>query len=211
MMAAADRITIEITGRGGHGAHAYQPVDVMLVAAHIITAAQSIVSRNVPPLETAIITVGAFLSGEAANGSRTVSTAPCPGVEDALTVRFNASMSLPICTARRSGGVACWPETPALLAGQAGIRDVAAYANDVCVVGATGQLRCGETELSDVPGVPDAVAVVASDDNFFALRRGGQPFVRVERMAGAAFAQDQHGQVVAQHAGHQAIDRLHRR
>jgi hypothetical protein len=96
------------------------------------------------------------------------------GVEDALTVRFNASMSLPICTAQRSGGVTCWPETPALLAGQAGIRDVAAYANDVCVVGATGQLRCGETELSDVPGVPDAVAVVASDDSFFALRRGGQ-------------------------------------
>ena len=47
MMAAADRITIEITGRGGHGAHAYQTVDVVLVAAHIITAAQSIVSRNV--------------------------------------------------------------------------------------------------------------------------------------------------------------------
>jgi hippurate hydrolase len=49
MMAAADRITIEITGRGGHGAHAYQTVDVVLVAAHIITAVQSIVSRNVRP------------------------------------------------------------------------------------------------------------------------------------------------------------------
>src|SRR3989344_4655140 len=38
MMAAADRFTIEITGRGGHGAHAYQTVDVLVVAAHIITA-----------------------------------------------------------------------------------------------------------------------------------------------------------------------------
>ena len=52
MMAAADRITIEITGRGGHGAHAYQAVDVVLVAAHIITAAQSIVARNVRPLHS---------------------------------------------------------------------------------------------------------------------------------------------------------------
>ncbi|MBU4322276.1 MAG: amidohydrolase, partial [Gammaproteobacteria bacterium] len=47
MMAAADRITIEITGKGGHGAHPYQTVDPVLVAAHIITAVQSIVSRNV--------------------------------------------------------------------------------------------------------------------------------------------------------------------
>ena len=43
MMAAADRITIEITGKGGHGAHAYLTVDPILVAAHIITAVQSIV------------------------------------------------------------------------------------------------------------------------------------------------------------------------
>jgi hypothetical protein len=51
MMAAADRITIEITGKGGHGAHAYLTVDPVLVAAHIITAVQSIVSRNVRPID----------------------------------------------------------------------------------------------------------------------------------------------------------------
>ena len=38
MMAAADRITIKISGKGGHGAHAYLAVDPVLVAAHIITA-----------------------------------------------------------------------------------------------------------------------------------------------------------------------------
>ena len=54
MMAAADRVTIEITGRGGHGAHAYMAVDPVLVAAHIITAVQSIVSRNVKPLDSAV-------------------------------------------------------------------------------------------------------------------------------------------------------------
>ncbi|MEI8030715.1 MAG: M20 aminoacylase family protein [Comamonadaceae bacterium] len=64
MMAAADRITIEITGRGGHGAHAYHTVDPVLVAAHIITAMQSIVSRNVKPVDSAVISVCAIRAGE---------------------------------------------------------------------------------------------------------------------------------------------------
>ncbi len=64
MMAAADRITIEITGRGGHGAHAYQAVDVVLVAAHIITAAQSIVARNVRALHSAVVSLCAVQAGD---------------------------------------------------------------------------------------------------------------------------------------------------
>ena len=64
MMAAADRITIEITGHGGHGAHAYQTVDPVLVAAHLITAVQSIVSRNVRPLDSAVISLCAMRAGE---------------------------------------------------------------------------------------------------------------------------------------------------
>ena len=64
MMAAADRITIEITGKGGHGAHPYQTVDPVLVAAHIITAVQSIVSRNVKPVDSAVISLCAMRAGE---------------------------------------------------------------------------------------------------------------------------------------------------
>jgi len=64
MMAAADRITIEITGKGGHGAHAYQTIDPILVAAHIITAVQSIVSRNVKPMDSAVISLCAMKAGE---------------------------------------------------------------------------------------------------------------------------------------------------
>jgi hippurate hydrolase len=64
MMAAADRIEIEITGKGGHGAHAYQTVDPVLVAAHIITAVQSIVSRNVKPVDSAVISLCAMRAGE---------------------------------------------------------------------------------------------------------------------------------------------------
>ena len=63
MMAASDRVTITITGRGGHGAHAYATIDPVLVAAHIITAVQSIVSRNVRPLESAVISLCAMQAG----------------------------------------------------------------------------------------------------------------------------------------------------
>ncbi len=64
MMAAADRVTIEITGKGGHGAHPYQTIDPVLVAAHIITAVQSIVSRNVKPVDSAVISLCAMRAGE---------------------------------------------------------------------------------------------------------------------------------------------------
>ncbi len=64
MMAAADRITIDITGRGGHGAHPYQAVDVVLAAAHIITAAQSIVARNVRAMDGAVLSLCAMQAGD---------------------------------------------------------------------------------------------------------------------------------------------------
>ena len=69
MMAAADRVTIRITGRGGHGAHAYLTVDPVLVAAHIITSVQSIVSRNVRPVDSAVISLCAMQAGDLAGMS----------------------------------------------------------------------------------------------------------------------------------------------
>ena len=64
MMAAADRIEITINGRGGHGAHPYMTIDPVLVAAHIITAAQSLVSRNVHPLDSAVVSLCAMQAGD---------------------------------------------------------------------------------------------------------------------------------------------------
>src|SRR5476649_1483329 len=51
LMAAADRILIEIEGKGGHAARPHYSVDTILVAAQMINQIQSIVSRNVDPLE----------------------------------------------------------------------------------------------------------------------------------------------------------------
>lgn len=97
-------------------------------------------------------------------------------LDDAISVRFNASMSHPVCATRRGGTVACFSETPPALASLTGVRDVATYADDACVVSTSGQLRCGSSSngLTPVRDVGDAALVVASDDGFFALRASGQ-------------------------------------
>jgi amidohydrolase len=66
-LAAADRFTAVIKGRGGHGAHPHETIDPIAVGAQIVTALQTIVGREVDPTEPAVVTVGALIAGEAAN------------------------------------------------------------------------------------------------------------------------------------------------
>jgi hippurate hydrolase len=66
-MASSDTVIIKVTGRGGHGAMPHKAVDPVVVCSHIVLALQTIVSRNVAPLDMAIITVGAIHAGEAPN------------------------------------------------------------------------------------------------------------------------------------------------
>jgi hippurate hydrolase len=63
MMAAADRVEISVCGKGGHGAHPHLVVDPVLAAAHIVTSAQSIVARNVAPLDNAVLSLCAVHAG----------------------------------------------------------------------------------------------------------------------------------------------------
>ena len=64
MMAAADQFEITIHGKGGHGAHPYQTNDPVVIAAQLITALQTIVSRNVPAPDAAVLTVAAVHAGQ---------------------------------------------------------------------------------------------------------------------------------------------------
>ncbi|UXU75235.1 MULTISPECIES: M20 aminoacylase family protein [unclassified Paracoccus (in: a-proteobacteria)] len=57
MMAAADQFDIVVTGKGGHAAKPHEAIDTTLVAAQIIVALQSVVARNVDPLESGVISV----------------------------------------------------------------------------------------------------------------------------------------------------------
>jgi amidohydrolase len=67
MMASADHIVIEIEGKGGHAARPHLAVDTILVGAQIINQLQSIVARNVDPLEAAVVSVCTFQAGHTDN------------------------------------------------------------------------------------------------------------------------------------------------
>jgi hippurate hydrolase len=66
-MASSDYITIRVHGTGGHGAMPHRAADPVVAAASIVMALQTIVSRNVDPLDTAVVTVGALHAGQANN------------------------------------------------------------------------------------------------------------------------------------------------
>ena len=67
IMAAADRLTIEIEGKGGHAARPHLSIDTVLVGAQIINQIQSIVSRNVDPLHSAVVSICMFHAGSTDN------------------------------------------------------------------------------------------------------------------------------------------------
>jgi hippurate hydrolase len=66
-MASSDYATVTLTGVGGHGAMPHRAADPVVAAASIVMALQTVVSRNVDPLQMAVVTVGAIHAGKANN------------------------------------------------------------------------------------------------------------------------------------------------
>ena len=66
-MSASDTAKITVRGRGGHAARPHLSVDPILIAGSLIMALQSVVSRNIDPTQTAIVTIGSVHAGKAAN------------------------------------------------------------------------------------------------------------------------------------------------
>lgn len=67
IMAGSNSFSIELTGKGGHGASPHLTVDPVVCAAQMVTAFQTIVSRNVPPLESGVLSVTQIHTGDADN------------------------------------------------------------------------------------------------------------------------------------------------
>jgi amidohydrolase len=67
LLAAADRATIIIEGCGGHGSAPHKAVDPIVTGSAIVMALQAIVARNLDPLKSGVVTVGAFRSGTVGN------------------------------------------------------------------------------------------------------------------------------------------------
>jgi amidohydrolase len=96
---AADMFSATIQGVGGHGARPQAAVDPVLIAAHVVTALHAIVSREVDPLQAAVITVGSIHAGTVPNVipptatmSGTVRTFD-EGVRDTLERRIRETIS----------------------------------------------------------------------------------------------------------------------
>ena len=66
-MASSDDVTVHLSGVGGHGAMPHTTTDVIVAASAIVMALQSVVARNVDPLETAVVSVGSLQAGKAGN------------------------------------------------------------------------------------------------------------------------------------------------
>ena len=166
IMAAADTARVVLHGRGGHGARPEAAVDPVLMAANVVTRLQGIVAREVPPSQSAVVTVGRITAGSQANvipdtaelgiSVRTYDPATRKLVQDAVerVVRAEASAS----NAPRDPEVT-WPESVPLLVSDpdATAATVAAFAahfgqqrllplprlttsEDVGVFGETGQI-----------------------------------------------------------------------
>lgn len=67
ILAAADEFKITVNGKGGHGALPHETVDALVIAAQIVNLLQTIVSRNINQMETAILSIGSFQAGSAFN------------------------------------------------------------------------------------------------------------------------------------------------
>jgi len=109
LMAAADRILIEIEGKGGHAARPHIAVDTIVVGAQIISQIQSIVARNVDPLHSAVLSITMFEAGNTDNvipqTARLRGTARSftPDVQDLLEARLREVVE---CTAKAYGAKA---------------------------------------------------------------------------------------------------------
>ncbi len=67
MMASPDEFTIQIKGKGGHASMPHQTVDALLLGAQLAVALNTIVSRNVDPMEQAVVSLGTFRAGDTFN------------------------------------------------------------------------------------------------------------------------------------------------
>jgi amidohydrolase len=67
LMAAADEYTVEIIGKGGHGALPHETIDTVVIGSALVQALQTIVSRSVDPLAPSVVTVGSIHAGTTAN------------------------------------------------------------------------------------------------------------------------------------------------
>lgn len=154
IMAAADMFRIEISGRGGHAAQPHLALDPVMIAGHVLVALQTVVSRNVDPLQAAVLSVSTVVSegaGACVIPARVVLTGTVrsfdPGVQDLLEARLRA---LVLGVAAAHGGVAAVEY----------LRDAPATVNDAACAGHAVAVARGISAAVE----PDVAPMMVSED-----------------------------------------------
>lgn len=153
--AGADTFRLTVKGRGGHAAFPQTTVDPILVCAHIVTALQSVVSRNVSPLTAAVLTIGEIKAGSAPNvipetaQMRGTLRFLDPAHRETLRTRLRCISEHVAAGFGASAEIECWPSFPVLV--NASTQTIKAARAAVAVAGETAVVR-------------DAEPVMASED-----------------------------------------------
>ena len=157
---SSDTVVITLRGKGGHGAMPHTTVDPIVVAAHLILALQTLVSREIDPNDMAVVTVGSLHAGQAPNvipGTAELKLsvrARRPEVRAFLRDRITA---MAIAQASVHGAVAevdyQWKSPPCI-----NNADVTEYA-----------LKVAREEMGEAALIPDMAPLQASDDFAFML------------------------------------------
>ena len=151
LLAAPDAFEITIQGRGGHGAMPHQTVDPVVVAAHVVLALQSVISRLRDPLEPAVLTVSQIHGGTAHNVIPDVVTlgGTVRTFDEALRARIPGQMEQLARGTAEAHGATCTSEY---------VRGYRAVVNDAAVTGVlrevarealASEMAAGEMQLSE--------------------------------------------------------------
>jgi len=137
IMAAQDEFEVRVVGRAGHAALPHKARDPIVAAAHAVTALQSVVARSVDPVEPAVVTVGIFQAGSAANVIpedaylRGTLRSFAPAVREVLRTRVRETVEHAAAAAGCRAELTLHPGYPAVVNDAAAAEAVRAAAADV--------------------------------------------------------------------------------
>ncbi len=171
MLAAVDEFRIEILGRGGHAASPHETSDAVLAAASVVQALQSIVSRRLPPLSPAVVSVASVHGGSAFNvlPDRVVLTGTCRSFDAAAVDALPGLLAGTASAAAAVGG--CTAETTYVRKSRALVNDAGEAGRAArCAAGIVGERNVtadcrtmgGEDFSEFLARVPGAFAFVGA-------------------------------------------------
>jgi amidohydrolase len=136
-MAAVDDFIITVRGKGGHAARPHLAVDPVVIAAHVVTALQTIVSREVDPNDQAVVTVGSVVSGTTFNVIPDVATIKgtirtySPDLRKSIAERIRELASAVAGGMRATAEMEYFPGYPPLVNHESGIELVRGAVTDL--------------------------------------------------------------------------------